>query len=49
MWNECSKSNQNGTAVYHLIIIGQLRGLYSSKYKYDLTSFISYNIYDEKQ
>ena len=29
MWNKCSKNIQNGTAVYHLIMIGQLHGLYS--------------------
>ena len=46
---KCSKNIQNGTAVYHLIIIGQLHGSYSAKYKYDSTSLISYNIYDEKQ
>ena len=49
MWNKCSKNIKNGTAVYHLIILGQLYGLYSAKCKYDLTSMISCNINDEKQ
>ena len=43
MWNKCSKNIQNGTAVYHLIMIGQLHGLYSAKCKYDSTTYMMKN------